>query len=179
MDKVLISVDDLARYRPTSKVIPLDRIQPFIREAQIQDLEPAIGDVLYNDFISKYDDPTDPMYTAYQELLSGKYYTPINYNGSIEYQGIIPMLCYFSLARFYENNQVNATAYGLVQKNTEYGQSVSPQAVQSSVEYLRSLGVSYQHKVIRFIYDNQGTYPLWTQGERAPIQDIGVKFFSV
>lgn len=179
MDKILISIEDICRYRPTSKVIPVDRIQPFIRESQMQDLMPVLGDVLYYDFLNKFDVTTDPKYTEYQELLYGKTYTPSGYPSTITFEGVVPIVAYFALARYYENSQLNATAYGLVQKNSEYATATPSQAVQAHAEYLRSLGVSFQDGLKVFLNNNLTTYPLYQYGDKGNIQDMGVKFFSV
>lgn len=179
MDKILISIDDLVRYRPTSKSIPLDRIQPYIRETQQQDLLPLLGDTLYYDFLTNFDNSSSPMYQSYQYLLYGRVYTPAGLSSNISYEGIIPMISYYTLARYYENSQVNATSYGLVQKSNEYSTSVSAQVVQASTDYLRSLGLSYQHEVKRFLSNYSTTYTLYSTGVKGLTQDIGVKFFSI
>ena len=179
MDKTFITIEDICRYRPVSKLIPVERMQPFIRESQVQDLLPVLGDTLYYDFLDKFDNTASAMYTKYQDLLGGKLYTPSGYSTSIIYSGVIPMLAYFSLARYYQNSQVNATAYGLVQKNTEYGTQISNQGVQTSVEYLRSLGISFQEGVVRFLSNNNTDYPLFSTGVKGEQNDLGVKFFSV
>jgi hypothetical protein len=179
MDKTLITIDDISRYRPVSKLIPTERIQPFIRESQVQDLLPVLGDTLYYDLLDKFDNTGSAMFTKYQELLGGKLYTPPGYSTSIIFAGIIPMLSYFSLARYYQNSQVSATSYGLVQKNSEYATPMTSQGVQGSVEYLRSLGISYQESLVKFLIDNNTDYPLFSTGVKGIQNDIGVKFFSV
>lgn len=178
IDKLIITIDDIARFRPMSKLIPNERITPFIRESQVQDLLPVLGDTLFYDFVNKFDNPSDGSYSIYQDLLQGKIYTPSGYASSVIYSGIIPMLSYFTLARYYQNAQVNATSYGVVQKNTEYSTSISNQSVQNSADYLRSLGISFQDGVIKFLSDNQTIYPLYQTGKKSVQNDIGVKFFS-
>lgn len=178
MDKTLITIDDIARYRPMSKLIPVDRIQPFIRESQVQDLLPVLGDTLYFDLLDKFDNTGSPMFTKYQDLLGGKLYTPPGYATTIVFSGVIPMLSYFSLARYYQNSQTSATSYGLVQKNSEYATPIQAQGVQMSVEYLRSLGISYQEALVRFLTDNNTDYPLFSTGVKGVQNELGVKFFS-
>lgn len=178
MDKLFINIDDIKRFRPIGKEIPPERVNPFIFEAQHNDLQPVLTPVLYKDFADKFDNTGDPMYTAYQELLTGKNYTPSGKQGDIIYEGIIPMLVYFSLARFYENNAINITRFGIVQKSNAESEAVSQQALTAQIETLRANGIAYQNKVVQFIQDNITSYPLY-EGRSETVNRTGIKFFDV
>jgi hypothetical protein len=179
MDKKLITTADIVKYRPLSKDIPKDRLEPFITEAQSIDLQSVLGDALYYDFMSKYDVSGDPKYTVYQKLLVGGTYTPPGYTGLIEFEGIKPMLVYYALARFYENNQLNATRYGIVSKLNEFSEPVSQASLTAAISAVRSMGMAYQEKVRRFLNENPTDYPLFTSGRKEDLQQSGVKFFDV
>ena len=57
--KLLLTIDDIAKYRPASEGIPVERINPYIQEAQEIDLCTVIGQVLYADFLAKFDQTGD------------------------------------------------------------------------------------------------------------------------
>ena len=176
--KSLISIDDIATYRPMSKGIPFDRINPFIQESQDLEVCSVLGDPLYTDLLAKFNVTTDPLYAIYRDLLYGKTYTPQGEVGPIQYKGIVPMLVYFSLARFFVNNPINITKYGIVAKNNEYSEALDQATITNAVNELKSIGVAYQHKVIKFLQDNASAYTLY-KGNQVPLHSNGLSFFDV
>ncbi len=159
MDKrVTITLNDIKMLRPTAELDGV-RWEPYCVEAQDQDLRPILGDGLFYDFMTKFYSTGDPMYASYQELLNGKVYT---YNSqSIYFDGIKPMLCYFTLARLVQNNPVNITRFGVVTKVVSQSQNVDAQTLRQVVNELRSNAVSYKNQVDTFLLNNQTTYPLY------------------
>jgi len=178
-DKILITVEDVAKFRPTSKGIPIERLAPFIKEAQVLDLADVLGDTLFTDFMSKFNVTADSMYQPYQDLLNGKNYTPAGMTSPIEFDGLRPMLVYYSLARFYENNQFNATSFGMVKKNNEFSEPMTAQEIQSAADYMRSAAIVYERRVKKFLNDNVSTYPLFATSNKQENSSLGVKFFDV
>ena len=80
----IITIQDIKEVRPLAQLDP-QRVDPYINEAQENDLRPILGDALFYDFITNIDT------TKYRELLNGKTYTKNNY--SIFFPGVKPMLC--------------------------------------------------------------------------------------
>lgn len=178
MNKLLITTDHMKEYRPLAAEIPQIRIQPYIYEAQLHDLRPVLGDNLYFDFMSKYDVSADPMYTAYQELLNGKSYT---YNGVYyEYPGMMGMLSYFALARFFNGNDINATKYGLVTKVDKDGlsEAVDQARINAAVSDLRSNAVSFQSMVKLFLSHHIATYTKYSSSEDNGKNTMGLQLFD-
>lgn len=174
--KLIISIENIYEFRPLAKDIPTDRILPYIREAQQYDLKQLLGDALYVDFLSRYDQTLDSMYTAYQELLNGKNY--VSGTITIEHPGLIRYMAYSTLARFYNNNQINAVKYGLVQKLGEQSQQLDTKAVQSAIAELRSNALSEQADIIKFLNANGTTYPLFAYNDGSALGQNGARFFD-
>lgn len=153
-----IKLSDIKQYRPTAELDGA-RWEPFCLEAHDQDLRPILGDGLYYDFMTKYLTTGDAMYSAYQNLLNGTTYT---YNGqTIYYDGLKPMMVYFTLARFVQNNPVHITRYGIVQKTNAQSTPADPVMLRQVVNELRSNAVNYKSQVDLYLNQNQTTYPLY------------------
>lgn len=165
MDKrVLITLQDLKNLRPTAE-LDGSRWEPFALESQDQDLRPILGDGLYYDFMNKWHSTGDAMYASYQNLLNGVAYT---YNGqTIYFDGIKPMLGYFTLARFVQNNPVNITRFGIVTKVTPQSQSVDPQIIRQVVNELRSNALTYKNQLDQYLLENQSTFTLYIGSKSA------------
>lgn len=153
MDKpILITLQDIKSVRPTAELDSV-RWQPFAVEAQDQDLRPILGDGLYYQLMQT------PAETAYANLLNGTTYT---YDGqTVYFDGLKPMLVYFFLARFIQNNPVNITRYGIVQKVTPQSQPVDATMIRQVVNEMKSNAATYRNQVDQFLLQNQSTYPLY------------------
>lgn len=167
MKKFVITIDNIREFRPIAKTIDATRIGSYIQEAQQIDLKQLLGDALYLDFMTKFDDSTQgATYTAYQELLKGKTYT---YGGrSIEHPGLIGFLAYSALARFFANNQINATSFGVVQKDWEGSTPIDAKTLQMTITEIRSNALAFKADIEKFLSSNPTTYPLYAPDESAP-----------
>lgn len=166
---LLITIDDIREYRPVSS-LDAKRIDPYILEAQENDLRPVLGDALYFDFLTNIDT------TKYRDLLNGKNYI-INSN-YVEFPGIKPMLCYYSLARIVVNNPLNITSYGVVQKTVNESQPVDAAMLGKLVTELRSVALSYQNRLKDFLLNNMTTYTLYNSRTTSETNSTGFSFFS-
>lgn len=161
MDTLLITQDDIKLYRPTAELDDA-RINPFILEAQISDLKPVLNAALYHELLKAFNDPGHAKHQKYVDLLHGKEYTS---NGLvIRFDGIKPMLCYYTLARFVVSNPVHITRFGIVAKTTQQSTPADPAAIRTVVNELRSTAIQYQSELIKFLCDNAADYPLYNQG---------------
>ncbi len=159
MDKrVAITLQDIKNIRPTAELDGV-RWESFALEAQDQDLRPILGDGLYYDFMTKFYSTADAMYASYQSLLNGVAYTLDGQ--TVYFDGIKPMLVYFTLARFVQNNPVNIVRYGIVQKINQQSAPVDPQVLRQVVNELRSNAVTYKNQVDTYLLNNQSTYLLY------------------
>jgi hypothetical protein len=161
LDKYLITKDDVLVYRPTAD-LDSKTFDTYILEAQRLDLKPVLNDALYFDFMSKFDAEGDAMYDEYQNLLNGAEY---EYQGNpIQFDGIKPMLCYYALARFVENNPAQIVRFGVVVKTNPNSTPADSRQVQGLANSLRSAAISYQYQVIKYLEENASTFTLYNTG---------------
>lgn len=172
----LINQSDIKIYRPIAD-IPAERINVYIEESQKAELRAVLGEPLYYDFITKYNDSGDPMYTNYQNLLNGTTYT--YNNDTIEFFGIKPMLVYYTLARFLTNQPMNITRYGVVMKTNDQSSNASAEQVRMTSNELRGEAVRYQNDLVQFLVEKSTTYPLYDSSDSKPIDETTFRFFGI
>jgi hypothetical protein len=165
----IITIQDIKEVRPLAQLDP-QRVDPYITEAQENDLRPILGDALFYDLITNIET------TKYRELLNGKNYTKDGY--TIFFPGLKPMLCYFALARIVQNNAVNITSFGITQKNIEGSQPVDQRLIGALVTELKDVANSYQTRLIDFVQENTTTYPLFNVSSGKDETEFGLNFFS-
>lgn len=165
----IITIQDIKEVRPLAQLDP-QRVDPYINESQENDLRPILGDALFYDFITNIDT------TKYRELLNGKPYSKNGY--SIFFPGVKPMLCYFSLSRITQNNAINLTSYGAVQKTMQNSEPIDQRILGALITELRDVANSYQTRVVEFLNDNQTTYPLFNVSSSKDEAEFGLNFFS-
>ena len=88
-------------YEDLSVNIKPERIKVFVKKAQELDLKPFLGHALYYDFIQYFNaDGTlqDNTPQPYKDLLNGSEYLD-RYGHVVLYEGLLPMLVYFTFAR--------------------------------------------------------------------------------
>ena len=173
MDQLLITLDDLKQYRPMAD-INLARVDTYIREAQDNDLKEFIGPALYYDLL------VNGSTTANRDLLNGKVYTITGSTPlTIKYNGLVPVIVYYALARIIVNNQANITSFGVVNKTTGQSTPVDAATIKQMVTELRSMAVSYQNEAEKFLDYNYTSYPLWNYNTRTREQSTGFQFFKL
>ncbi len=175
MKKLIITIDNIREFRPLPASMQAARILPYIQEAQQIDLKNLLGDALYLDFMTKFDDSAQgATYTAYQDLLNGKSYSYAGQN--VEHPGLVGFMAYSALARFFANNQVNATSFGVVQKEWEGSTPVSSDMIRQTVTELRSNALALRADIEKYLTANSTTYPLWAPKD-GPVTN-GAMFFD-
>lgn len=151
---ILINADDIREYKPLSKnVDEADRIDQYIREAQVMDLKPILGRKLYYDFIENYTD------AKYLDLLNGAEYDEDGV--TVQFEGVKPILVYYSFARILQYYGSNPTRFGLVKKLAENSEPLSTKEIQAMISQAKAGAISYQDELFRFLNENTDTYPLW------------------
>lgn len=165
----LITLDDIKEFTEISdNVDVLKKLKPYIHQAQIFDLKPAIGYSFYHDMVQNISD------TKYQELLNGKTYE--NGQGlTVSFEGLRPAIVYWAYSRYKENSGVHDTAYGSMMKRNEYSDPVSEKSIARIVGNARSAAKGYLDDVLRFLYVKSADYPLWISqgcGQSSPSGSI-------
>lgn len=174
--KLIISVENLKEFRPLSEDIPPVRINPFIQEAHQIDLKNLLGGALYVDLLAKFDNSGASEYAAYKQLIDGLSYT--SGGVTLEHPGLVGFLCYSALARFYANNQINVTKFGIVNKTNDQSTPVEYKVIQASIEEMRSNALALRVDIIKYLQANPTSYPLFSYADGSLSDDLGVKFFD-
>lgn len=175
----LIEHTDFLPYRAIAgNVDAMKRIDPHVLEAQKMDLAPALGASLYFDLL-KYTTsrrageaaaaanqpptvytPTDNE-VIFERLLNGVEYTihaGTDKEVTIIFEGIIPVLVYFSYARFVTRDNIRSTPTGFVHKKTLESEPISQKELQQEAERARNDAAVYMQSVHKYIADRRYIY---------------------
>ena len=159
----LIDQITFQNYEDLSVNIKADRIKVFVKKAQELDLKPFLGHSLYYDFIQYFNaDGTlqDNTPQCYKDLLNGSEYLD-RYGHVVLYEGLLPMLVYFTFARFIESDAIHYTATGPIIKHHDNGDTLSPNEITKLVQQHRSVANAHANEVEKFLRDNRADFPLW------------------
>ncbi|MFP9114932.1 hypothetical protein ACLI1A_13430 [Flavobacterium sp. RHBU_3] len=116
--QLLISRSDLAQYKQMAKTTFDDKLNEQIRDAQLLDLQPIIGESLFNSILAAPETHT--------ELLEGGVYE----HDGISYQnyGLKMVLAYFAYARYAMFASVTDTPFSMVEKLNDSSRPAEPLA---------------------------------------------------
>lgn len=159
----LIDQTTFQRYEDISVNIKPERLKVFIKKSQDLDLKPFLGHALYYDFIKHINEDGTIKNDApqhYKDLLNGSEYLD-NAGHIILYEGLAPVLVYFTFARFIETDAVHYTASGPVIKHQDNGVPVSTHDIVKLVQQQRSVANAYANDVERFLWDHRSDFNLW------------------
>ena len=159
----LIDQITFQNYEDLSVNIKSDRIKVFVKKAQELDLKPFLGHAFYYDFIQYFNaDGTlmDNTPQPYKDLLNGSEYLD-RYGHVVLYEGLLPMLVYFTFARFVEADAIHYTATGPVIKHHDNAEALSAKDITKLVQQHRSVANAHANDVEKFLRDNRADFPLW------------------
>lgn len=163
MAKILIaSLQDLKKFRPIAETSQ-DRVDPYIWEAQMNDIKPVLGDAFYNDFVTNYKDTGYAKHDEYQALLNGDTYEWDG--GEVQFEGLMTVLCYYAIARYVTNNPINYTAYGVVTKVNAQSQPIDTRTISLNASGLKDMAKSFENDMRQFLDVNAADYPLYRYGK--------------
>jgi len=164
----LINQTTFQQYEDISVNIKPGRIEVFVKKAQDLDLKPFLGYALYYELIKHcntdgtiQDDAPQP----YKDLLNGAEYLD-KFGHIVLYEGLRPVLAYFTFARFIETDAIHYTATGPIVKHHDNGTSVAPQDIVKLVQQQRSVANAYANDAEKFLWDNKADFPLWHYDEK-------------
>jgi len=102
----LITRTDIAKYRQISKTPHDDKLNEMILDAQMLDVQPLLGEILYNKILAT---PAE-----YEEMLDGGIY---EYKGvAYTNYGLKMVISYFAYARYMMFSSVIDTPFSVVEK---------------------------------------------------------------
>src|ERR1700742_301611 len=159
----LIDQITFQNYEDLSVNIKSDRIKVFVKKAQELDLKPFLGHALYYDFIKYFNtdgNMQDNTPQPYKDLLNGSEYLD-RYGHVVLYEGLLPMLVYFTFARFIEADSVHYTATGPVVKHHDNADAVAPKDIIKLVQQQRSVANAHANEIEKFLWDHKDDFPLW------------------
>lgn len=154
----LITASDIAPYKSISANTDfIKKVDPFIIEAQQFDLKEILGNEFYYDLLEDFE--ASPKLVKYNDLFYGSSWTRAGH--TYTHEGLVPVICYYSYARYILNSNVNATAFGTVKKKEEYSENVDDKTVIRLRDQANSGALVYLVDVIKFLDHNREDYPLW------------------
>jgi hypothetical protein len=135
----IITANDIKKYRSISDFAPVGKITPFIMDAQIVELKNLLGKDLFLKVVENI--------------------SPLNYP---ELDPMIePILAFYSYQRYVVQSQTNVTAFGVVQKNTDFSTSATDKTISRITAQAREMAKVYEDILIEFLDENIDNYPEW------------------
>lgn len=158
-EKTIITAEDIRKVRPIAENLhDVKRITPYIREVESLDVMQAIGVSLYKQ-ITEWDNSTNETITInvgsgkktlsseeWAKFLNGGFYTcgecacsdDTKYSG-----GLLAAISYLAYARMLPNQPLNVTAFGAVQKTTNFSEPVDEKTLFRASNEARKIGLEY------------------------------------
>lgn len=154
-ETLIISLDDIKAIKQLSANInAVDRIQPYIMEAQMFDIKPRLGEVFYHDMIKNLSGQ------IYQDLLTG-----VDYNNTagneIHFAGMKTAVAYYAYSRYILSGQITVTAFSVVRKTNEYSEPLTDKELTRISTQARSNADAIMIDVISFLNTKKADYPAW------------------
>jgi len=164
--QLLITRSDIAKYKQISKTSHDEKLNEQILDAQILDLQPLLGERLYNKIVNA---PAD-----YLELLNGGTY---EYDGlSYTNYGLKMVLSYYAYARYIMFGSAIDTPFSIVEKLNDNSRPV--EATQKKSIYILNKESAAQ------LWDNIKNYLVRTNNPdfnhcNRPTRPGGMKFIKI
>ena len=166
---MIITVEDIRKVRAIARNIDEERVNVFIREAEMLDLIPEIGAQIYERFnqlgtivvdaeraelqteegAEIYALSEADLTTEEYKFLFGGYYTD-DCGGEKKIAGIKEALAYFAYARLVRNAQVNVTPYSVVRKLGEESEPTSQTTIASVSADAYNIGKALLAETLRY-----------------------------
>ena len=147
----LITYSDLTPYKHITANLSANKLSQFLQEAQEFDLRPLLGTELYIDLLD--DAVASPPFGIYEDLMNGSTYT--KNSRKFKHEGLIPVLAYYTYARYIQSTGVNSTPSGMVQKTNDFSQPSPEKMIARQISQAQSGAKAYWERVQRYIIDNK------------------------
>ena len=154
IDELLLTRDDFKPYRDISENVDLDRLDPWILEAQKQEMRAFLGPQLYLLMIDAY--PVGGPFPAgrFLELWEG-----VDVPDRYRFYGLKPAIIYFAYARFLKNQKTVVTRFGVRNFDNDTSEQQADAATRTRQGEAQSMAVSMQSDAELFLNDNRADYP--------------------
>lgn len=144
---MLTKIEDIRAIRDIAANLRDNRLEPYIKECEDAYIMPALGAELYERLTTQQEPTADDLV-----LLNGAYYD--GPNGREYCHGIRKATAYFAYARVLRNNQVNVTAFGVVQKTGSYSQPTDGTQVTDVAAEAIKMAELYLHSCVKYLHRN-------------------------
>ena len=153
IDEILLTKDDFVPYRDISENVDLERLDPWILEAQKQEMRAFLGPKLYLLMIAAWTGTEFPA-GRFADLWDG-----VDVPDKYRFYGIKPMVIYFAYARFLKNQKTVVTRFGVRNFDNDTSEQQADAATRTRQGEAQSMAVSMQSDAELFLLDNQSEYP--------------------
>lgn len=166
---MLITIDDIRKIRQIAKNIDPERVNIYIREAELLDLLPRIGAEFYQKLSNIGPIVLEKCRTKLQTedgediATENEYDLPVNewkfLNGGYywtkdgekrRFEGVRAALCYYAYARFIRSHSLQTTPYGVVNKTGDDSSNVDIKTVAAMSEEARKIAEEYLSQSLMF-----------------------------
>lgn len=143
---------NIRNVRPIAEnVIDEVRIKPYLAEVENLFLIPNLGAPLYkeiDDYLKTLEGEGEHEHNAaFDLLLTGGFYD----ENTKHFTGLNEALGYLSYSRFVRNQNVNATAFGLVQKQGQFSNHVDDKTIISISKDAENIGQKYLAQCVTYL----------------------------
>lgn len=160
---MITSVDCMRRVRPIAQNIDgLNRIEPYIQEAEKLNILPQIGVSVYR-WLDETDFSGNGPWTfvttsgrqvivtknQYEAILFGGYYESDCESGHS--MGLVAAASYYAYSRAVLDNQVNVTSFGVVRKRSEFSDPVDATTLIQVSREAKKLGDEVTREVVAML----------------------------
>lgn len=157
---MIVRPEHIRKVRPIAEnVNDVKRLEPYIEECEKLYLIPAIGAERYKKLVDMFlrrnddrvitDNANEPILVDddYKKLLDGGFYD----NDTKYFAGLYEALGYLVYSRFVRNQQVNATAFGMVMKQGQFSEPLDEKAIIRIANDAEKIGNKYLEDCIDFL----------------------------
>lgn len=166
-DKLFIGKEDFLDYKDISNNIDEEGFFNAIRESQLVELSPIIGEELYLLLQNDFTEATKVFSTAtYSNLFYGEDYT---YEGkAIRWRGLQPILVYYAYARLLNNAQLALTRQGPVTFTTEddVSEATTQAQIKTKVIEARAMAKRYEEDLTKYMDTNRAFFTTWENNDK-------------
>jgi len=162
LDYLFIKRADFDTYRDISKNIKDEKLDAFIREAQMVEVRGFLGQPLWTAMQIDWNELTTGFNDQrFNDLWFGTDY--INYAGvNIRFNGYIASAIYFAYGRFINQQQVNVSRFGVESVQNEISVDISNPQVRLKERDSSQVAFAYQNDCIAFLKSFPSLYPEFT-----------------
>lgn len=141
---MLTTIEQIREIRNIALNLKDARVEPYLQEVEDAYIMPALGVELY--------EKLDNQEEHDEILLDGGYYD--GPKGRAYCHGLRRAVAYFAYARLLRNNQVNVTAFGVVQKTGSYSQPMDAQQIDAAATDATKMAELYLHTCVVYLHRN-------------------------